>query len=134
MSDDSEKGYALFGEIYGSELADGCKSFAESEAGFGSLQAKWTLDFAFGQIWTREEQLPRKLRSFAVLGMLIGLRQPEEIKMHVRMGVANGLTRQDFEEIFYTALVYTGFPIANTAKAAMLEAFEEMAAEGKTIP
>ena len=134
MSESIDKGHALFGEIYGKEMADGCKAFGESGEGFGSLQAKWTLELPFGQIWTREEQLPRKLRSFAVIGMLIGLRQVEELKMHTRMGIANGLTRQDFEEIFYSALVYGGFPIANTAKAAFLEAFAEMEAEGKTIP
>ena len=42
------------------------------------------------------------------------------------MGMANGLSRQELEEIFYTAIPYAGFPAANTAKAAMLEAFGEM--------
>jgi alkylhydroperoxidase/carboxymuconolactone decarboxylase family protein YurZ len=45
------------------------------------------------------------------------------------MGMANGLTRREIEEIFYTAIPYSGFPAANAAKAAMLEAFEEL--EGK---
>ena len=138
MSDESiesiEKGHALFAEIYGKDMADGCRAFGESGQGFGSLQAKWTLEFPFGQIWTRDEQLPRKLRSFAVLGMLIGQGQTEEIKYHTKMGIANGLTRTEFEEIFYSALVYAGFPAANTAKAAMLEAFAELEAEGKAIP
>lgn len=129
-----DKGQALFAEIYGQDMADGCRAFGESGQGFGSLQAKWTLEFPFGQIWTRDEQLPRKLRSFAVLGMLIGQGQVEEIKYHTKMGVANGLTRVEFEEIFYSTLVYAGFPAANTAKAAMLEAFAELEAEGKTIP
>ena len=135
MSNDNiEKGHALFAEIYGKDMADGCRAFGESGQGFGSLQAKWTLELPFGQIWTREEQLPRKLRSFAVLGMLIGQGQVEEIKYHTKMGIANGLTRTEFEEIFYSTLVYAGFPAANTAKAAMLEAFAELEAEGKTIP
>lgn len=134
QNDNIDRGQALFAEIYGQEFADGCRAFGESDAGFGPLQAKWTLEFPFGQIWTRTEQLPRKLRSFAVLGMLIGQGQSAEIKYHTKMGIANGLTRQELEEIFYSSLVYTGFPLANTAKAAMLEAFAEMEAEGKTIP
>ncbi|WP_254514949.1 carboxymuconolactone decarboxylase family protein [Novosphingobium sp. G106] len=129
-----DKGQALFAEIYGQDMADGCRAFGDSGEGFGSLQAKWTLEFPFGQIWTRDEQLPRKLRSFAVLGMLIGQGQVDEIKYHTKMGIANGLTRVEFEEIFYSTLVYAGFPAANTAKAAMLEAFAELEAEGKTIP
>lgn len=133
-SDNIDKGQALFAEIYGQDMADGCRAFGESGEGFGSLQAKWTLEFAFGQIWTRDAQLPRKLRSLAVLGMLIGQGQVDEIKYHTKMGIANGLTRVEFEEIFYSALVYAGFPAANTAKAAMLEAFAELEAEGMTIP
>lgn len=137
MSDENtnlEAGYALFSEIYGKDMADGCREFGESGAGFGSLQAKWSLEFPFGQIWTRTDELPRKLRSFAVIGMLVGQGQYEEIKYHTKMGIANGLTRKELEEIFYSALVYCGFPAANTAKAAMLAGFAELEAEGKTIP
>jgi len=126
MENAAERGLELFEEIYGREMAEGVKAFGQEGAGFGSLQAKWTLEFPFGQIWTREEQLPRKLRSLAVIGMLIGLRSYEEIKYHTKMGIANGLTRQELEEVFYSALPYCGFPIANTAKAAMLAAFEEL--------
>ncbi|MEJ5977710.1 carboxymuconolactone decarboxylase family protein [Novosphingobium sp. PS1R-30] len=127
MSDNPiDRGQALFAEIYGQDMADGCRAFAESDQGFGPLQARWTLELPFGQVWTREEQLPRKLRSLAVLGMLIGQGQSEEIKYHTKMGMKNGLTRQELEEVFYSAIPYCGFPIANTAKAAMLEAFAEL--------
>lgn len=132
MSNDNiDKGQALFAEIYGQDMADGCRAFGDSGEGFGSLQAKWTLEFPFGQIWTREEQLPRKMRSLAVIGMLIGLRSFDEIKYHTKMGLANGLTRQELEEVFYSALPYCGFPIANTAKAAMLAAFKELDEAGQ---
>ena len=131
MSEDIERGQALFAEIYGQDMADGCRAFGESGEGFGSLQAKWTLEFPFGQIWTREEELPRKMRSLAVLGMVIGLRSFEEIKYHTKMGLKNGLTRQELEEVFYSALPYCGFPIANTAKAAMLAAFKELDEAGQ---
>ena len=134
MSQESiDKGLALFREIYGDEMADGVKAHAEGD-GFGALQSRWTLEFPFGQIWTRDDRLPRKLRSFAVIGMLVGQGQYDEIKYHTKMGIANGLTRTELEEIFYSALIYCGFPAANTAKAAILEAFAELEAEGKTIP
>lgn len=131
MSDDAiGRGQALFAEIYGEDMAARCRQFAEGNQGFGPLQAKWTLELPFGQVWTREEQLPRKLRSLVVLGMLIGQGQTEEIKYHTKMGLKNGLTRQELEEVFYSAIPYCGFPIANTAKAAMLAAFAELDAEG----
>ena len=45
------------------------------------------------------------------------------------MGLANGLTQQEIEEVLLTAVPYAGLPAANVAKAAMLEAFRELEAE-----
>jgi len=126
MSEVFEKGLEIFGDVYGDTAADGLRNYTERGEGFGVKQAEWSMEWAFGSVWAREEQLPRKLRSFAVLGMVIGLRSFEEIKYHTKMGIANGLTRQELEEVFYSALPYCGFPIANTAKAAMLAAFKEL--------
>lgn len=134
MSGTDRQLHAIFAEGFGQAMTDDVAALGENSDTFGPLQPKWTLELPYGELWTREEQLPRKLRSFTVLGILIGLRQPEEIKAHVRMGLANGLTRQEFEEIFYSAVFYGGFPIANTAKRAILEAFAEIEAEGRTIP
>ncbi len=92
-------------------------------------QAKWAIEFAFGTVWAREG-LQRKIRSAAVLGMLIALRQTDEIKYHTKMGMANGLTKQEIEEILYTAVPYCGLPASNVAKAAMKEAFKELGETG----
>jgi 4-carboxymuconolactone decarboxylase len=128
MHENREKGLALFEEIYGPEMAKGIAAFIDSREGFGHKQAEWTLDFAFGSVWARDA-LDRRTRSAATLGILIGLRAHDEIKYHTKMGIANGLTRQEMEEIFYTAIPYAGFPAANVAKSAMLEAFAELDAE-----
>jgi 4-carboxymuconolactone decarboxylase len=133
MSEAFEKGVKVFGEVYGQEMAEGVRHYAGSSDSFGSLQAQWAMEWAFGTVWTREE-LPRKLRSCAVLGMTIGMGTSDEIKMHVKMGVANGLTKAEIQEIYYSAIPYCGLPKSNIAKAAMLEAFKELEAEGKTIP
>jgi len=125
MSQEREEGLKIFEEVYGEEMARGMTAFIASSHDFGVKQAEWTLDWAFGSVWAREG-LERKLRSCVVLGMLIGLRAQGEIKFHTKMGIANGLTRQELEEIFYTAIPYAGFPAANFAKAAMLEAFAEL--------
>jgi len=122
MTEAFDKGIALFREIYGDEMADGLLRQVEAKAPFSGIQSLWTLEWSFGALWARDG-LERKMRSCAVLGMLIGQGQPEEIKFHTIMGMANGLTRTELEEIFYTAIPYAGFPAANTAKAAMFEAF-----------
>lgn len=124
MSDARKKGQAIFAEIYGPEMAAGMMAHIDSGV-FGADVARYSNDFAFGEIWARE-RLERKLRSCAVLGMMIALRQYEEIGYHTRMGMANGLTRAEIEEILITAIPYCGIPAAQTAKAAMLAVFEAM--------
>ena len=85
MSESFEKGLQVFREVYGDEQADGLRAFTESGEGFGVLQAQWSMEWPFGELWTREEELSRKMRSLAVLGMCIGLRSYEEIKYHCKM-------------------------------------------------
>ena len=120
-----ERGLAIFREVYGDAMAEGISAYIAGAQGFGVEQARWSLEWAFGSVWTREA-LARKLRSCVVLGMLIGGGHREELRFHTRMGIANGLARTELEEIFYTAIPYCGFPAANTAKAAMLEVFAEI--------
>ncbi|MCB2077016.1 MAG: carboxymuconolactone decarboxylase family protein [Novosphingobium sp.] len=130
MGEEFDKGLALFREVYGDDMADGLVSQIEAGTDFGPNQSLWTLEWAYGSLWTREG-LDRKLRSCAVLGMLIGQGQVEEIKFHTIMALANGLTRTEIEEIFYTAIPYAGFPAANSAKKGMLEALDAVEAAGK---
>ena len=125
MNEAFEKGVKIFGEVYGEEMAAGVRKYAQSSTDFGALQAKWAMEWAFGTIWSRE-QLPRKMRSCAVLGMVIGLGTSDEIKYHTKMGLANGLTKDEIQEIYYSAIPYCGLPHSNRAKAAMLEAFQEL--------
>lgn len=124
-----EKGRRIFAEIYGEDMARATEAHLESDSAFGSRQSKWTFDFSFGEVWA-SDGLDRKLRSAAVLGMLIAQRASDEIRYHTRMALKNGLTRAELEEIFYTAFPYAGFPAAQTAKKAMLEAFALVDAEG----
>ena len=118
MTDVRQKGIDLFAQIYGAEMAAGMKAHWESGQ-FGAELARYANDIAFGEIWSRDG-LERKMRSCVVLGMLIALRQSDEIGYHVRMGLANGLTRDELEEILYTAIPYCGIPATQSAKAAML--------------
>jgi alkylhydroperoxidase/carboxymuconolactone decarboxylase family protein YurZ len=64
-----------------------------------------------------------------VLGNLIALRQVDEIKYHVQIALANGLTVRELEEVLYQSLPYAGFPATNTAKNAMIEALRDLGHE-----
>jgi len=123
-----DEGLKLFGEIYGAEAAVGADAVVRRGNSFGVELVRWTMEFVFASVWLRP-QLERKLRSSATIGMLIALRQSDEIKYHTKMGIKNGLSRTELEEIIYTAVPYAGVPAAQNAKKAMLEAFAELDAE-----
>lgn len=131
MADNFEKGLGVFADVYGPQAAEGCRKAAQSDSDFTALHVKWSMELPFGQLWTREEQMSRRDRSLAVLGMCIGQRSFEEIRYHTIMGVANGLTRAEIEEVFLSSIPYCGFPAANTAKAAILEGFKALEEQGK---
>lgn len=128
MSDARSKGLEFFAEIYGADLAAGMKAHFQSGE-FGADLARYANDFAFGEIWQRGG-LERRMRSCAALGMVIALRQVDEIGYHTRMGLANGLSRAELEEILVTAIPYCGIPAAQTAKKAMIAAFEAIDGQG----
>jgi 4-carboxymuconolactone decarboxylase len=127
MDERRERGAGFFGQVLGDKMKQGLEGQIAS-SNFGKECATWSAEFAFGTVWTRPG-LDRKLRSCVVLGMLMALRQTEEIKYHVRVALANGLTVGEIEEVLYMAVPYAGFPAANSAKQAMIAALAEMEAE-----
>ena len=127
MGEERDRGMQFFGGIFGEENEAGLRDHIGS-SDFGKECGKWAADFAFGTVWTRDG-LDRKMRSCAVLGMLMALRQTEEIKHHVRVALANGLTVGEIEEVLYLSVPYAGFPAANSAKKAIIEALQEMGGE-----
>ena len=72
--------------------------------------------YAWGEIWTREG-LGRRERSLVTLALLAGLGRSEELPLHVRGALANGLTRDEIKEVLLHTAVYAGVPAANTAFA-----------------
>jgi 4-carboxymuconolactone decarboxylase len=79
---------------------------------------------AWGEIWTRPG-LSRHTRSLVTLAMLIALNRGEEIRLHLRGALNNGVTRDEIKELFLQAAVYCGVPAANTAFRAAEEVFGE---------
>ncbi len=72
---------------------------------------------AWGSIWTREG-LGHRERSMITLAVLTTLRAEDELAMHVRAALRNGLTAEEIREVILHTAVYAGVPQANTAIAA----------------
>lgn len=82
---------------------------------------------AWGEIWTRPA-LDRKTRSCVTMAMLTALGRFEELKLHVRGAVNNGLSNEEIKEVILQAAVYCGVPAGVSAFAA---ATEVLAQEGR---
>ncbi|MGC5171937.1 4-carboxymuconolactone decarboxylase [Microbacterium sp. DT81.1] len=69
---------------------------------------------AWGDIWSRPG-LDRRSRSVAVLTSLIAHGHHEELAMHLRAALRNGLTVDEIKEVILQSAVYSGVPAANSA-------------------
>lgn len=79
---------------------------------------------AWGDVWSRPG-LDRRSRSVAVLSSLIALGHHEELAMHLRAALRNGLTIDEITEVILQSAVYAGVPAANTAFRIAGEVFAE---------
>jgi len=79
---------------------------------------------AWGDVWSRPG-LDRRSRSVAVLTALIALGHHEELAMHLRAALRNGLTVDEITEVILQAGVYCGVPAANTAFRIAKDVFAE---------
>jgi 4-carboxymuconolactone decarboxylase len=83
--------------------------------------------YAWGEIWARPG-LTRAERSIITLTALATLRQEEELAMHTRAALRNGLTQEQIGEVLLQVAVYAGVPAANRAFAVAQRVFAEIAA------
>lgn len=77
--------------------------------------------YAWGEVWNRPG-LSRPERSMITLGMLAALGRDEELALHVKAGIRNGLTPTDIREVLLQVAVYAGVPAANRAFAIAAQA------------
>ncbi len=79
---------------------------------------------AWGDVWSRPG-LQRRERSIAVLTSLIAHGHHEELAMHLRAALRNGLTQDEIREVILQSAIYSGVPAANTAFRVASEVFAE---------
>ena len=72
--------------------------------------------YAWGDVWTRDG-LDRRTRSCVTLAVLTALGRENEIEMHVRAALRNGLSAAEISEVLLHTAVYAGVPAANAAFA-----------------
>ncbi|MGH3517808.1 MAG: 4-carboxymuconolactone decarboxylase [Haloechinothrix sp.] len=80
---------------------------------------------AWGSVWARDG-LDRKTRSCITLAALTALGCHDEIAMHVRAAIRNGLTAAEVAEVLLHTGVYAGVPASNAAFAIAARTLAEL--------
>lgn len=70
--------------------------------------------YGWGEVWARPG-LDRRMRSCITVAMTIALNRPEELKLHLRGALRNGVTVDELREVLLQSAVYCGLPAANSA-------------------
>jgi 4-carboxymuconolactone decarboxylase len=108
---DYEEGMKTRREVLGDEHVDRAGANAGS---FGAPWQEFITRYAWGGVWSRPG-LDRRTRSAITLAALISMRAENEVGMHVRAALRNGLTVEEINEIFIHTAVYAGVPASNSA-------------------
>jgi 3-oxoadipate enol-lactonase/4-carboxymuconolactone decarboxylase len=114
MTDEQRaRGFKTRREVLGDEHVDGAiANTTEFTAAFQDLITR----YAWGEVWSRPG-LDRRTRSCITLTALTALNHHEELAMHVRAALGNGLTPEEIGEVLLQAAIYCGVPAANRAFA-----------------
>jgi 4-carboxymuconolactone decarboxylase len=114
-------------EVLGDEHIDSAlKRTTDFTADFQDLITR----YAWGEIWARPG-LDRRTCSAITLTALVALDRLEELEMHVRAALRNGLSHDEIKEILLQSAIYCGVPAANSAFAQSVLAAQDVEYEGR---
>jgi 3-oxoadipate enol-lactonase/4-carboxymuconolactone decarboxylase len=125
VSDERERGMKTRREVLGDEHVDRATAGSTSfTADFQDLITR----YAWGEIWTRPG-LDRRTRSAITITALVALGRDEELALHLRAALRNGLTEDEIKEVLLQSAIYCGVPAANSAFAIAQQVLEEARSE-----
>lgn len=106
QSDKLKAGLALRRELSGDKVVD--DAFRDPQD-FGVAMEEMVTEFAFGAAWARPG-LDRRSRSLLNIGMLAALNRMDALAGHIRIGLKNGLTKDEILECVLQVAAYAGCP------------------------
>jgi 4-carboxymuconolactone decarboxylase len=121
-----QQGLEVRRAVLGGEYVD--NSIASASEFMVAFQ-KLVTEYCWGEVWTRPG-LDRKHRSMLNLAMLTALNRPNELRLHLRGAVTNGVSRDEIKEILLQACIYAGIPAGLDAFKVANEVFKELDAAG----
>ena len=109
--EDFDKGLEIRKAVLGAEYVE--RSLANADDFMQDFQELLT-SYCWGAVWGREG-LSRRERSLLNLGMLASMGKTDELKLHVRGAINNGLSVDDIKEALLQVAIYAGVPASLSA-------------------
>jgi 4-carboxymuconolactone decarboxylase len=101
-----EQGLAIRKEVLGAEHVERSLSRATD---FDRPMQELVTEYCWGGVWSRPG-LDRRSRSLINLAMLAALGRSQELEMHIRGAVTNGVSHEEITEVLLQVAVYCGVP------------------------
>jgi 4-carboxymuconolactone decarboxylase len=120
-------GLAVRKAVLGDDYVNNSLANASTDEFMAPIQ-QFITENAWGTVWTREG-LDRKTRSLLNLAMLTALNRPNELKLHLKGALNNGVTKEEIREVFLQAAVYCGAPAGLDSFKIAQQVFKDMASE-----
>jgi 4-carboxymuconolactone decarboxylase len=117
-------GLAVRREVLGPKHVDAALANAD---GFTSDFQEMITKYAWGGIWGRPG-LDRRTRSVITLTALVAGGHHDELALHVRGALRNGLSSAEIAEVLMQTAIYCGVPAANAAFRVAKDVIAEEAA------
>lgn len=127
MSDDKSfedlfhQGMKTRREVLGDEYVDAAVS---ATTDFDKDFQEYITNSAWGSVWSRDG-LSRRDRSLITVAQLASLHYWDELALHIRAAIRNGVTRDEIKEALLQVAVYAGVPAANSANKIAKRVFLE---------
>jgi 3-oxoadipate enol-lactonase/4-carboxymuconolactone decarboxylase len=119
------RGLKVRREVLGEAYVD--RALASGLTGFQDFITR----YAWGEIWTRPA-LDRRTRSVITITALVARGHLDELALHLRAALRNGLTPEEISEVLLQTAIYCGVPAANAAFGVAARVLGETAAGNDT--
>ena len=122
MNDRFESGLKTRKEVLGSDYVE---NSIRNATDFDRPFQEFITSSAWDGVWNRGP-LDRKTKSLITLSVLVALRAEDEIALHLRGAINNGLTPDEIMAMLIHASVYAGVPSSLTGVRIAKKVFSEL--------
>ena len=123
MANDAyEAGLATRRQVLGAAHVDNSMNNADE---FSMKLQDFVIEHAWGTVW-QDDTIDKKTRSMINVALLAGLPRREELRLHLRGALANGVSKDEIASILLHIGVYAGAPCAVSGFKIAREVFAEL--------